>query len=66
MKKIRWGIVSAGTIANTFAADMVHVPNAEVAAVAARSLDSAAEFADKYGIDKAYRGLREAVFGSGY
>jgi predicted dehydrogenase len=50
MKKIRWGIVSAGTIANTFAADMVHVPNAEVAAVAA---------ADKYGIGKAYQGYEK-------
>jgi len=56
MEKIRWGIVSAGTIANTFAADMTHVSNAEVAAVAARSLDSAAEFAGKYGIGKAYQG----------
>ena len=59
MKKIRWGIVSAGTIANTFAADMVHVPIAEVAAVAARSLDSAAEFADKYGIGKTYQGYEK-------
>jgi len=59
MKKIRWGIVSAGTIANTFAADMVHVPNAEVAAVAARSLDSAAEFADKYGVGKTYQGYEK-------
>ena len=59
MKKIRWGIVSAGTIANTFAADMVHVPNAELAAVAARSLDSAAEFADKYGIGKTYQGYEK-------
>ncbi len=59
MNKIRWGIVSAGTIANTFAADMVHVPNAEVAAVAARSLDSAAEFADKYGIGKTYQGYEK-------
>ena len=59
MKKIRWGIASAGTIANTFAADMVYVPNAEVAAVAARSLDSAAEFADKYGIGKTYQGYEK-------
>ncbi|MDX2413112.1 MAG: Gfo/Idh/MocA family oxidoreductase, partial [Woeseiaceae bacterium] len=59
MKKIRWGIVSAGTISNTFAADMVHVPNAEVAAVAARSLDSAAEFAGKYGIGKTYQGYEK-------
>ena len=59
MKKIRWGIVSAGTIANTFAADIVHVPNAEIAAVAARSQESAAEFAAKYGIGKAYQGYEQ-------
>ncbi len=59
MNKIRWGIVSAGTIANTFAADMVHVTNAKVAAVAARSLDSAAEFAGKYGIGTAYQGYEK-------
>ena len=59
MKKIRWGIVSAGTIANTFAADMVHVASAELAAVAARSQDSAAEFADKYGIGKTYQGYEK-------
>ena len=56
MEKVRWGIVSAGTIANTFAADMVHVSNAEICAVAARSQDSAESFADKYGIGKAYQG----------
>lgn len=56
MRKIRWGIVSAGTIAHTFAADMAHVPNAEVTAVAARSQGSATRFAAKHGIDKAYQG----------
>ncbi|MDX2410680.1 MAG: Gfo/Idh/MocA family oxidoreductase [Woeseiaceae bacterium] len=61
MKKIRWGIVSAGTIANTFAADMVHVTNAEVAAVAARSQDSANHFASKYDIGKAYQGYEKLL-----
>ena len=59
MKKIRWGIVSAGTIANTFASDMVHVANADVAAVTARNQDSAAEFAGKYGIGKTYQGYEK-------
>ena len=57
--KIQWGIVGAGTIANTFAGDMTHVPNAEVAAVAARSKSSASDFANKYGIGKAYQGYDE-------
>ncbi|MDH3350599.1 MAG: Gfo/Idh/MocA family oxidoreductase [Gammaproteobacteria bacterium] len=61
MNKIRWGIVSAGTIANTFASDVAHAANAELAAVAARSLPSAAGFADKYGIDRVYEGY-DALF----
>lgn len=56
MKKICWGIVSAGTIANTFASDITYVPNAHVGAVAARSLASASEFAEKHGIADAYQG----------
>jgi len=56
MKKIRWGIVSAGNIANTFASDIHHVPNAHVGAVAARNLASATEFAGKHGIANAYQG----------
>ena len=55
-KKVRWGIVGAGHIANTFAADMQHVENAELAAVAARKQASAKEFAQRHGINKAYEG----------
>ena len=56
MNTIRWGIVGAGTIANTFAADCTHVSNAEVAAVAARGQASANQFANAHGIVKAYQG----------
>ena len=56
MRKIRWGIVGAGDIANTFARDMLFVANAEVSAVAARALGSAADFAAKHGIPKALQG----------
>jgi len=56
MGKVRWGIVSAGTIANTFATDIVHVSNAELSAVAARTQESATKFANQYGISKAYQG----------
>jgi predicted dehydrogenase len=54
--KIRWGIVGAGTIAHTFAADMAFVPNAEIIAVVARNQDSAEEFAKSYGIEKSFQG----------
>jgi predicted dehydrogenase len=56
MKKVRWGIVGAGHIANTFAADMQHVANAEVTTVASRNQASASEFAARHGINKAYAG----------
>lgn len=54
--KVRWGIVSAGRISHTFAKDMFYVENAEIEAVAARQLSSAQEFANEYGIVKAYHG----------
>jgi len=38
---------------------MIHVPSAESRAVAARSLDSASNFARKHGIEKAYQGYGE-------
>ena len=56
MKKVRWGIVGAGHIANTFAADMQHVANADLTSVAARNLTSANEFAERYDINKTYEG----------
>jgi predicted dehydrogenase len=56
MRKVRWGIVSAGNIANTFASDAIHAPNAEVVAVAARRQVDACGFADRHGIGKACEG----------
>ena len=59
MSTIRWGIVSTGTIANTFASDIALVPNAEAVAVASRSLASASRFADRHGIPRSYQGYEE-------
>jgi predicted dehydrogenase len=56
MTRVRWGIVGAGTIANTFASDIARVPIAELAAVAARDGDAAARFAEKHAIGRAYQG----------
>lgn len=56
MKQIRWGIVSAGNIAGTFASDIAHASNACAVAVAARNLDSAEAFAATHGIARAYEG----------
>lgn len=58
MNRIRWGIVGAGRIANTFASDIEHTGNAELQAVAARELSSAKAFAARYGIPQAHGGYR--------
>ena len=53
-KKIRWGIIGLGNIANKFATDLAQVENAELVAVAARNQQRADEFAVKYNSKKAY------------
>lgn len=54
MKQVKWGIVGTGNISGQFAQGLQLVENAQIAAVASRSLDSAKAFAQKYGIEKSY------------
>ncbi|MEP1551218.1 MAG: Gfo/Idh/MocA family oxidoreductase [Paraglaciecola sp.] len=54
-KILKWGIVSTGRIADKFCHDMAYVKNGTVAAVAARSLKDASDFAAKHNIHKAYQ-----------
>lgn len=61
MKQVRWGIVSAGNIAGTFARDIVHAKNACAVAVGARSLQSAEAFAATHDFGRAYEGY-EALY----
>ena len=56
MNKIRWGIVGAGRIAETFATDIVKTTNAELAAVAARKESAANAFVKKFSVARAYGG----------
>jgi len=53
-KKIKWGIIGLGNIANQFASDLVIVENAEIYAVASRNSSKANNFALKYKAKKAY------------
>ena len=55
----RWGIVATGGIAHSFARDLALVPGAELAAVASRSVDRAAAFADEFGGARAYASADE-------
>lgn len=58
---LRWGIVSAGLIASDFTTVLSSLPPSEhqVVAVAARDLNRAEEFAQKYNIPKAYGSYEE-------
>ncbi|WP_406445792.1 Gfo/Idh/MocA family oxidoreductase [Streptomyces sp. NBC_00631] len=53
-QSVRWGILATGGIAAAFAADLVDLPDAEIVAVASRSPESAAGFAERFGIGRAY------------
>ncbi|MDO7907642.1 Gfo/Idh/MocA family oxidoreductase [Paenibacillus sp. JX-17] len=60
-KKIKWGIISTGGIAQKFAADLAYTSNGECYAVGSRTIESAAKFAEKNGIPKAYGSYEELV-----
>lgn len=53
-EKIRWGILGCGNIANKFAADLKHVADAELVAVASRSHEKAIEFSRSHGAQLAF------------
>ena len=53
-KIIKWGIIGLGKIAYKFATDLATVENTELFAVASRTQEKAAEFAQKFKAKKAY------------
>ena len=59
MKRLNWGIISTGVIAEQFCQDMQYVNNGRLLAVAARQLSSAQCFADKHNIERAYQGYQQ-------
>ncbi|GAB3869035.1 Gfo/Idh/MocA family protein [Dactylosporangium cerinum] len=52
--RIRWGILSTGSIASTFVEDLRLLPDAVVSAVGSRTSASAERFAAKHGIPRAH------------
>ncbi|MGZ4485607.1 MAG: Gfo/Idh/MocA family protein [Nocardioidaceae bacterium] len=60
-RPVRWGILATGKIANGFAKDLALLPDAEIAAVGARRLDSAKAFAARHGAAAAYGSYQELV-----
>jgi predicted dehydrogenase len=53
---VRWGVIGPGRIADKLVQDFVHVPGAELVAVASRSKDRAADFAARHGIPTVHEG----------
>jgi predicted dehydrogenase len=63
-RPVRWGILATGKIARGFAENLALLPDAEIAAVASRRLESAQEFAASYGVPgstRAYGSYAELV-----
>lgn len=58
MKKIKWGVVGCGRIAEQFCQDLAFTNNGELYAVAARNGSHARTFAEQYGASKAYEGYQ--------
>lgn len=52
MKKYRWGVIGTGRIARTFSTALQGCENAVTYAVASRTPEKAAEFAQNYGFEK--------------
>ena len=60
-KMYKWGILGAARIAGKFAEGLKILPNAERYAIAARSLERAEAFKEKYGFAKAYGSYKEML-----
>lgn len=60
-KKIRFGMIGAGRIARKFAEGLSFVEDAELVAIASRSIERAEEFGDEFAIRKRYGNYEELV-----
>jgi predicted dehydrogenase len=60
-RPVRWGILATGKIATAFATDLALLPECEIAAVGARSRESADAFAAAHGAAAAYGDYRALV-----
>lgn len=52
MKKIKWGIIGLGNIANKFAQAVTKMQNTELIAVASRTKEKSESFGNNYGVEK--------------
>lgn len=61
LKKVRFGILGPGKIANRFTDSFMHVPDAQVVAVASRDGERARTFAEKHSIARHYASYEKLV-----
>ncbi len=61
MKKINWGIIGLGKIANKFTEGLTNVENAEIYGVASRSKENAISFAKEYNATVAYGSYKQLM-----
>lgn len=61
MEKFKFCVMGAADIANKFCGAVAQMEDAQVAAVASRSMDRAKAFAEKHGIPKAYDSYEEML-----
>ena len=59
--KIKWGILSTGRIAHTFATALQVVPDSVLYAVGSRNIETALKFASEFSIPNAYGSYEELV-----
>lgn len=64
MKKIKWGIIGLGKIANQFADALMLVEDSELYAVASRNNEKAADFGERFGASKCYGSYEELFLNS--
>ncbi len=60
-KRIKWGIIGCGNIANKFASDLALIDEAELTAVASRNIDKATKFAQQHNSKRAYGSYKELL-----
>lgn len=58
-RKVKWGIIAPGNIAEQFATGINSTTNGEIYAVCSRNIDNALSFMAKYGGEKAYNNEEE-------
>lgn len=61
LKKVNWGIIGTGNIANKFAEAFKYVDNANLQAIGSRDINKAKYFAEKYSILKYYENYQNLI-----